>query len=84
AYANRNTGAGSEYGGYVGVTLSMAEPAMQAGRASAYTSAGVDVRTDRNSTTTNYTLDRNWNWQGDTYRELALGLSGYGADSLTG
>ncbi|VWB53314.1 putative outer membrane usher [Burkholderia lata] len=84
AYANRNTGAGGEYGGYVGVTLSMAEPAMQAGRASAYTSAGVDVRTDRNSTTTNYTLDRNWNWQGDTYRELALGLSGYGADSLTG
>ncbi|KWH29012.1 cable pilus usher protein CblC [Burkholderia stagnalis] len=86
AYANRSAdvGAGNEYGGYVGVTLSMAEPAVRAGHASAYTSAGVDVRTDRSSTTTNYTLDRNWNWQGDTYRELALGLSGYGTDSLTG
>ncbi|KVN24863.1 fimbrial protein [Burkholderia pyrrocinia] len=84
AYMNRNTGAQSEYGGYVGVTLSMAEAATQAKRASAYTSAGVDVRSDRNGTTTNYTLDRNWNWQGDTYREVALGLSGYGTDSLTG
>lgn len=84
AYANRSTGARSEYGGYVGVTLSMAEPARQLGRASAYTSAGVDVRTDRNSTTTNYTLDRNWNWQGDTYREVAIGVSGYGTESLTG
>ncbi|KUZ38095.1 cable pilus usher protein CblC [Burkholderia territorii] len=84
AYANRNTGVRSEYGGYIGVTLSMAAPAGQPGRASAYTSAGVDVRADRNSTTTNYTLDRNWNWQGDTYREVSLGVSGYGADSLTG
>ncbi|MPS92085.1 cable pilus usher protein CblC [Comamonas sp.] len=84
AYANRNAGARNDYGGYVGVTLSMAEPAMQAQRASAYTSAGVDVRTDRNSTKTHYTLDRNWNWQGDTYRELALGLSGDGVDNLTG
>ncbi|CAB3754262.1 fimbrial protein [Burkholderia sp. MSh2] len=84
AYANRSAGARNEYGGYVGVTLSMAEPAMQPGRASAYTSAGVDVRTDRSSTTTNYTLDRNWNWQGDSYREVALGVSGYGTESLTG
>ncbi|KVL43479.1 fimbrial protein [Burkholderia territorii] len=84
AYANRSAGADNEYGGYVGVTLSMAEPAMQPGRASAYTAAGVDVRTDRSNTTTNYTLDRNWNWQGDTYREVALGVSGYGTDSLTG
>ena len=86
AYANRSSGAGTgnEYGGYVGVTLSMAEPEMRAGRASAYTSAGVDVRTDRGSTTTNYTLDRNWNWQGDTYREVAVGVSGYGTDSITG
>lgn len=83
-YANRSAGASNEYGGYVGVTLSMAEPAVRAGHAAAYTSAGVDVRTDRSSTTTNYTLDRNWNWQGDTYREVALGLSGYGTDSLTG
>ncbi|MCA8091850.1 cable pilus usher protein CblC [Burkholderia anthina] len=86
AYANRGAGVstGNEYGGYVGVTLSMAEPAMHPGGASAFTSAGVDVRTDRNSTTTNYTLDRNWNWQGDSYREVALGVSGYGTDSLTG
>ncbi|UEP46743.1 cable pilus usher protein CblC [Burkholderia ambifaria] len=84
AYANRSGGAGSEYGGYVGVTLSMAEPASYAGRASVYTAAGVDVRTDRSNTTTNYTLDRNWSWQGDTYREVALGVSGYGTDSLTG
>ncbi|MDN7907509.1 cable pilus usher protein CblC [Burkholderia diffusa] len=83
AYANRSTGARNEYGGYVGVTLSMAEPAMEPRHASIYTSAGLDVRTDRNSTTTNYTIDRNWNWQGDSYREVALGLSGYGTDSLT-
>ncbi|CAG9251413.1 Fimbrial protein [Burkholderia diffusa] len=84
AYANRSTGARNEYGGYVGVTLSMAEPAMEPRRASVYTSAGLDVRTDRNSTTTNYTIDRNWNWQGDTYREVALDVSGYGNDSLSG
>ena len=84
AYAHRNSGDRSELGGYVGVTLSMAAPASQPGRASAYTSAGADVRTDRNGTTTNYTLDRNWNWQGDNYREVALGLSGYGTESLTG
>jgi len=84
AYANRNSGVRSEYGGYVGVTLSMAQPATQPGRVSTYTSAGADVRTDRTGTTANYTLDRNWNWQGDSYREVALGLSGYGADSLTG
>ncbi|WP_175673299.1 cable pilus usher protein CblC [Burkholderia ambifaria] len=84
AFANRNAGARSEYGGYVGVTLSMAQPAMQPGRVSTYTSAGADIRTDRNGTTTNYTVDRNWNWQGDSYREVALGLSGYGTDTLTG
>jgi hypothetical protein len=62
----------------------MAEPAMEPMSASVYTSAGLDVRTDRNSTTTNYTIDRNWNWQGDTYREVALDVSGYGTDSLSG
>lgn len=83
-YANRNAVARNDYGGYVGVTLSRAEPAMPTRRASAYTSAGVDVRSNRDSTKTRYTLDRNWNWQGDSYRELALGLSGDGIDSLTG
>lgn len=83
-YANRNAVACNDYGGYVGVTLSMAEPELQSRRASAYTSAGVEMRSNRDSTKTHYTLDRNWNWQGDSYRELALGLSGDGADSLTG
>jgi len=83
-YANRNASVRNDYGGYVGVTLSMAQPALQRQRASSYTSAGADVRTDRDRTKTHYTLDRNWNWQGDSYRELTLGLSGDDVDTQTG
>lgn len=84
AYANRNAGARNDYGAYVGVTLSMATPAAPNRREGTYTSAGFDLRTDQSSTRKNYTLDRSWNWQGDGYRELALGLSGDGTESLTG
>ncbi|MBY4672337.1 TcfC E-set like domain-containing protein [Burkholderia multivorans] len=83
-YANRGSGDMHDYGGYVGVTLSFAEPASASRRASAYSSVSLDVRSNRNETTTNYTLDRNWSWQGDSYRELEASVSGYGADSLTG
>ncbi|WP_312401051.1 TcfC E-set like domain-containing protein [Stenotrophomonas indicatrix] len=83
-FANRSPGGGNTYGGYVGVTLSMADPALRAGRPSTFTSAGVDMRTDRDRTAANYSLDRNWSWQGDTEREIALGVSGYGSDSLSG
>ncbi|WP_321906737.1 TcfC E-set like domain-containing protein [Burkholderia cenocepacia] len=83
-YANRGSDGMRDYGGYAGVTLSFAEPASASRRASAYSSAGFDVRSNRNETTTNYTLDRNWAWNGDSYRELDASVSGYGADSLTG
>lgn len=83
-FASRSPSGGNTYGGYVGVTLSMADPALRAGRPHTFTSAGVDVRTDRDRTAANYSLDRNWSWQGDTQREMGLGVSGYGSDSLSG
>lgn len=83
-FANRSAGGSTVYGGYIGATLSMADPAARSGAAATFTSAGVEVRGDSEKTLESYALNRNWSWQGQSQREIALGLSGNGSDSLTG
>ncbi len=83
-FTNRGGGGQRDYGGYVGVTLTFSKPASAERGASVYSSAGLNVRSEHRRTTTNYTLDRNYTWQGDTYRELDLSLSGYNTETFTG
>ncbi|AJC23316.2 fimbrial protein [Pandoraea pulmonicola] len=80
-FARQDSGRARDHGFYVGVSISHAKPASADGGASTYTSGSVDVRTNRRESAVNYTASRNWAWQGNTYREVGVDLSGTGTTS---
>ncbi|WP_039369458.1 TcfC E-set like domain-containing protein [Pandoraea fibrosis] len=80
-FARQDAGRARDHGIYVGVSISRAQPASADGGASTYTSGSVDVRTNRKESAVNYTASQNWAWQGNTYREVGVDLSGTGTTS---
>jgi hypothetical protein len=85
--AFRRAGAGDrpgETGIYAAFTLSGASQPVAASGKSTFSSAGTDVRTNRNAPTQiGYNANQTWMWQNGTYRELGVDLSGYRDEALS-
>lgn len=82
-FARQDSRRARDHGFYIGLSISQASPASVDGGASTYTSGSVDVRTSRRESAVNYTASRNWAWQGNTYREVGVDLSGTGTTSAS-
>lgn len=83
AFVRNDAARGGDRGFYVGLSMSRAKTASAPGDASSYTSGGTDVRSSRGQSDVNYNASQNWAWDGNTYREVGVDVSGTGTSSTS-
>lgn len=75
----------TDNGVYAGLTISGASQPPNADGSSSFASAGVDVRTSRNSDAQiGYSANYTRSWDGDGHREIGTSVSGYRDENFTG
>lgn len=76
--------AASDLGVYAGLTISGASQTPAAGSKSTFSSAGTELRSQRNGPAQiGYNANQTWMWQNGTYRELGADVSGVRDDSFS-